>query len=86
MIQCAFALALGLAISACGNETTYVIDGVPQEPNVTPPIFVPEEGEDPRCVQDYNICLAYVFSKFEGKKQQPHIDKCVRELDRCRSE
>lgn len=81
MIQCAFALALGLALAGCGKETVYV-EGAPLEPVPPPPLFIPEDGEDPRCVAEYNACIVEALQK-PGKASQPHVEKCLREKEKC---
>lgn len=79
MIQCAYALALGLILAGCGSEATATID---QETTPPPPLFIPEPGEDSRCVEEYNACIAEALQK-PGKASQPHVEKCLREKEKC---
>lgn len=79
MIQCAYALVLGLVLAGCGNETTA---SPGQETTPPPPLFIPGEGEDARCVEAYNQCIVEAIQK-PGKASQPHVEKCLREKEKC---
>jgi hypothetical protein len=82
MIQCAFALAIGLALAGCGSETTNTVDGTTYETTPPPTLFVPEPGEDSRCIEAYNQCVVEALQK-PGKASQPHVEKCLREKEAC---
>lgn len=79
MIQCSLILVLGLALAGCGSEASATAG---QETTPPPPLFIPGEGEDARCVEAYNQCIVEAIQK-PGKASQPHVEKCLREKAAC---
>lgn len=78
MKTAALCLVLGLT-AACGKDADIVINNVP-------PLLAPEPGEElTPCEQEYNLCLAYALQA-KPKAQQPKVDICVHEKDKCDKE